>query len=733
MSRRAALWVGLAWGAVARPLAAQEIPGRAAISAYRDSLAQVTDPAALRAIVEAERRHRSPADREFQRMRLGWALIRLAQLTDSAPPAVDAATQFYEAGVRRRTWPEAWYGLGAAKTVLDGLGVREVRSAHQPAGNGWRQGAILAYLDALKLDPDFRAAAIEAAKLTLRDEEVVVRPGLGPAIERSVRLAPDDPLGWFLPARLQRRLDQDTAAAESYGRALALGGPTRGLAALELARELFWIGRPDRGNVVYYEGADAPDTDAVAAYRKDLATIAPAAVLAEWDSLAPAARPGWLREFWRRREAESGRPAGTRLPTHARRWRMAYERYRLIPAWTRQYQFGMPFRSGNDEIDDRGVIYIRHGDPDQLIPHFGGEGQEPAESWVYRRSDGDMIFHFKLAQTSPRQPAVSGWRAVESIFAIDNVRVLADLIEVDPMYMGLYLASQGGSASEGRESPVKMNERQFVLASLARATTTDSDPLRFTRRLTPIIQAYGVGGSRAGQGRLLVVWAVSGRDAPQASPLGENAGLVYAIRTRVYVNDSAGHVVASLDTIRRFRTSAPLQVDAYLSGAMTLDVPAGIIRTQVMLSDSAERQGGLIGISGIPVPEFAGAPEMSDLVLGLEGQPIFWDRGGSRFSLNPRNAWTTAEAMEIGFELGGIAPGTPYKVRLGIGDIGADSTTPPKASVEFENQASGGREFVTQSLVLRTLRPGRYLLTATVIIGDTVLRREKRITVVQAR
>jgi hypothetical protein len=125
---------------------------------------------------------------------------------------------------------------------------------------------------------------------------------------------------------------------------------------------------------------------------------------------------------------------------------------------------------------------------------------------------------------------------------------------------------------------------------------------------------------------------------------------------------------------------------------------------------------------------------MTDLIVGAARSGVAWSRpGGSPVPLHPLNAWTTDEAVEINFELSGLAGGAPYNVRLGISAIGDDSTTPPKASVEFANQASGGREFVSQSLVLRTLRPGRYLLTATVTIGDTVLRREKRITVVQAR
>ena len=712
------------------PLAAQKPADRAALDAFRDTIHALPDLAEVRSFASKEA-HRSVSDPMLRRLRYAWALVELGQRTDSAPPFIRAADEFWEVAVRHREWPDPWFGMGAAKSGLDALGAREYRSAHQTAGNGWRQGAILAFMEALRADPDFRPAAIEAAKLTLRDENVAVRPGLSEAIQRAVTLVPDDALGWLLLGRFRRRLDQDSAAAVAYGRAFGLGGPTRGVAALEMARELIWIGQPDSGRVMYYVGAVSEQPDALAAYRKDLAPIATGPDLVDWDRLAPSARPEWLLEFWSAREAASGRPAGTRLPTHERRWRTAYEQFRLIPAWTHQYQFGMPFRSGNDELDDRGTIYIRHGDPDQLINHFGGEGEESAQTWVYERSDGNLIFHFKQANPQPQQhqAAVSGWRAVESIAEIGNSRVLPDLLGVDPIYGSLYAATLGGSRQMDPASQMWSRERALVRASITRGTTSDSDPLRFARRLAPIVQVYGIGGPRPGSGQLLVVWAISGRDHPSTDTVPGIVGVFYDIRTRVYVTDSLDRPIAASDTVRRIHAPAPLRPDQFLSGAFSLDVPAGTYRAQVVIADSVGAQGALRSVIGIPVPAFTGPIEMSDLVLGLEGQGLTWNRGGTRFPLNPRNAWTDREAMEIGFELAGLPAGQPYKVRIGLADFGADSTTPPKASVEFENQASGARELVTQSLSLRGVRPGRYLLTATITSVDKVIRRERRITV----
>jgi GWxTD domain-containing protein len=722
----------IALGSLTGPLRAQSADMREEVATFQDSLRKLATPGEVGRLATRDS-HRSVVDPMLRRLRYAWALVELGQRTDSAGPLIRAADEFWEVAVRHRDWPDPWFGLGAAKSGLDALGAREHRSQHQTAGNGWRQGAIIAFMEALRADPDFRPAAIEAAKLSLRDENIAIRPGLAEAIQRAVMSDSADALGWFLLGRFRRRLDRDSAAAVAYGRAFGLGGRTYGVAALELARELIWIGQPDSGRTIYYAGATAEEPDAIAAYRKDLAPIATETDLKEWDGLAASARPAWLLAFWGAREAASGRPAGTRLPTHERRWRTAYEQFRLIPAWTHQYQWGMPYRSGNDELDDRGTIYIRHGDPDRLIDHFGGAGEESAQTWVYERPDGDLIFHFKLSNPGPHEAAVSGWRAVESIATIDNSHVLPDLIGVDPIYTSLYLATLGGSRQNDPGSQMWARERQLVRASIARGTTTDSDPLRFARKLAPIVQAYGVGGGRAGSGQVLVVWAISGRDHPRTDTLPGVAGVFYGIRERLYLTDTVDRPIATLDTVIRVHAPAPLRPGQFLSGTFTLEVPAGRYRAQLVIADSVGEQGALRSIVGIPVPAFTGSFEISDLVLGLEGQGLVWNRAGTRFPLNPRNAWTSSEAVEIGFELAGLPPGQSYKVRIALADLGADSTTPPKASVEFENQASGARELVTQSLSLRGVRPGRYLLTTTITADGKAIRRERRITVAAAQ
>jgi hypothetical protein len=234
---------------------------------------------------------------------------------------------------------------------------------------------------------------------------------------------------------------------------------------------------------------------------------------------------------------------------------------------------------------------------------------------------------------------------------------------------------------------------------------------------------------------LVVAFSLPTNDRLVPIPLPDG-GTGYLLRLRVTAADDSGRTTLDSDTLLRVRTSHPLARGEHLSVVRSYLLPAtGEQRVRLILTDTARTFGAVRIVNAVPVPPTDGPrPVMTDLIVGATRSGIAWARPGSApVPLHPLNAWTTDEEVEITFELAGLAAGAPYTVRIGIADLGADSTAPPKASVAFENRATGGRDFVSQSLVLRTLRPGRYLLTATVTAGGTVLRRERRITVVKAR
>ena len=50
-------------------------------------------------------------------------------------------------------------------------------------------------------------------------------------------------------------------------------------------------------------------------------------------------------------------------------------------------------RPSNAVYDDRGLLYVRMGDPDEVAIHGGGECIEPNVSWAYDRPGGFRVYH----------------------------------------------------------------------------------------------------------------------------------------------------------------------------------------------------------------------------------------------------------------------------------------------------------------------------------------------------
>src|SRR6185312_13282717 len=160
--------------------------------------------------------------------------------------------------------------------------------------------------------------------------------------------------------RVEREVGDGDSALAAFRGYLAKGS-NHSLGQLELARTLFLLGRFD-GMQPYYEGAASDDSTTVASYRTDLATIASDSVLREFDNAHGAQRATYLRHFWSSRDRIELRADGERLREHYRRIFYARKNFQLTSN-NRHYDIVERYRSGSRDFDDRGVIYIRHGEP----------------------------------------------------------------------------------------------------------------------------------------------------------------------------------------------------------------------------------------------------------------------------------------------------------------------------------------------------------------------------------
>lgn len=484
----------------------------------------------------------------------------------------------------------------------------------------------------------------------------------------------------------------------------------------------------------YYEGArHAGAAAARSLYREDIGWVASPEELARFDALPGPDLTGWLQGFWQKRDVADARPPGSRLREQFRRYFYAMEHYRLTPrarkdTWwtvktaapgltgeTEDPALGQNllrgFQSSQNLFDDRGVVYLRHGAPDQIQLEMqessGDQTIGGATVWRYFRPSGDLILQFADVPNDGTAGDVALARALVAPNAL--------------------CAMQGGRACAiaGGASPATFRDYQAVDGRLSRdvdvATTTDDYRPHFDKSFTPLVQLYAVGSVVPGEGTLLAVFAVPGNKFPRRNvPQG---GVVYPLHLRLSAAAADGRDVASVDTTRYFVTPKKLGKGQYLTGFLSLRVPPGIWQATLSVADSAERIGTAVRSDSLQVPALnSGELTMSDLILGQLPATLVWHTNGEVVPLNPLNAWSEHGGLSLYYELGGLRPGATYRTAI---EFRQEDKT--RLAVRFEEQATGTRQSVRRNINLADLKRGDYWLVLSVRdeAGHTIQRRQR--------
>src|ERR1051326_4201462 len=415
---------------------------RASIESLRDSLAGVTDTVALHAleaatIAVAKERRNDP----LIHIRLGFIGYRLGETTKTKSHYDDAAGEFEWAAELQNDWPYPWYGLGLAEVSIGESSSIAIENIRQMLGKDYLSKAARAFARAAEADPAFASAVVDLATTALTQR---IHPRLQVALN-AVRLAAAGPAGrhpdvQLVRGRVEREAGEGDSAIAAFTTYLAIGGDS-GVGLLELARSYYFAHKPGQGWVAYFAGAHAATSAAaLTLYRLDLSWIADSTELAAFDGLPnPDARQQWLERFWARRDAAEARDVGERLAEHYRRWFYARHNFRLVSRH-RHYDMTEVYRAAQTEFDDRGVIYLRHGEPDkraqficQSTAEPNGEGCAANESWLYHRRDGDLIFHFAARDD------VQDFKLVESLADVLGFnRAVRATTSIDPELAALY-------------------------------------------------------------------------------------------------------------------------------------------------------------------------------------------------------------------------------------------------------------------------------------------------------
>lgn len=715
----------LCWGG---DISAQAPAERRALERLRDSIAVSVDTAGLLALeAEGIARARRERDDPMHHLRLGLLALRLAELRPGAH-LEDAIGEFEWAVELRPDWPWPWYGLGLAEA-------RARNRAGDFAGGLWTmlgldrdRRAGRAFARAVAADPTFVSGLVEFARIAL--EQRLDAPIL-PALE-ALREATASPVGWhpellLARGRLERLVGEPDSARLAFQRSLLLGARAP-LVQLELARTLALLREAPPAAVAraYFAGASTRDREVVAMYRRDLEPIARDDELAAFDARDGDARAEWLRAYWARLGARDLRDPAERLAEHFRRWDVARRDFRL-PPFRRRYRWGLEiYQSGDSELDDRGVIWLRHGPPALRVEwpraeylrlperrNFGNE------SWRYDRPEGPMVLHF-VAHDDPQD-----YRAVDTPIQLD---VPLWLLEARAHELpGLERMIRAGPATAGWVTEeVRLQGR----ASITIATETTAWERSYAGVLTGRAQ-WLAAGERDGQPLAHLIYAVDADSLRQWSTRRGEPSVPLRVRASFLARD--GSVVATLDTVHRMPVPS---ADARLVAArVEVPVRPGLLKVRYGV-EAGPDLGAIYPVDSIVAPRIAGRRlEASALLIGRERVSLPWEATPSDTAwLDAGGIYSANDTLAVYAEAYGLAAGVPVEVSLSLTRerTGLSRLLGGRQQVIALSEritSPGGPLRLRRQLGLGEVAPGQYVLELVVSGGGQRVVRRRGLTI----
>ncbi len=675
-----------------------------------------------------------------------------------------AVRHFEEAALRSPALAEPWFGLALSRLSLYESGANALFSPTQPLGQPNRAAWASHLRAALTRDPAHTGALTSIGHVLApqgdRDQPEWIRE----AVARGESLGVATPELHLVRGRLARQEGRYAESIQAFESYIDAGGD-RSIAALETARSLAGALEPDAAAASYLDGVAHLTPAGLALYRADLALIAEEPEIATFTALDPVAATAWIERFWRRRDAADVRPEGDRLREHLRRWVVANERYRVVDpdrrllyhepwapiapcvpkdsfslsqAGARELSDSLDPRRQERILDDRGLMYLRHGDPLRVIWTMGAADRQLAAAgalvdrnsanWSQLNADqvaaeialrgqsGDdrgintaeiwtYLIEGKVRSYMFRGSSYLGYSAATTLTSDISSPELALLrAQVDPRFMTVWSRYQNPFPPKAPIECMVTIQRlaKEVRGDLMLGGSTDDDPLLFPIPTRPAVQVAAVGHPAERNAQVVFAYGLPG-DRLLAARM--DSQFVYIVRWRLTAVDSTGDVHRLEGEFSR--TSADsLKAGEFLSGTLTLPLPAGLWQVGIAFWQPDERHGGVVQARDVLID--GGDATLSDLILGRENDLVRWND----VPMNPLRTWKKGSTIAVHAELRGLALGearTTFEVRQ------LDRTTGrPAVRVAGTTTIGGPLTLIDREVALGRLAPGVYRLTLTV-------------------
>ena len=469
------------------------------------------------------------------------------------------------------------------------------------------------------------------------------------------------------------------------------GVGARGFAEVERARQLFAEGRPDEAFAVMRTACASGDSLALEALWTDFRGLATSNELAEWNGRPPTTRCAFLGTMIAERAMRAGVSNEARLAQHYERLDRARRDWGLDEPRVQTGAAELYGRHPELEYDDRGLIFVRMGVPDEVA--FAIAGQDSAmgnriEGWRYDRPEGPRVFFFapvtrvgigladyRLLDAAWR--ALGRWSAISEIdfvFPTGLDTITAASFPGLPPLVYLYLSFQGldpiyatrAYRMRSFEGTALMHElsrdRQETLADVAFAVDSVPDAPDLSPSLSFIWERLRFLDPSSTE---TVVWFLAtARAGDLEERAAEDRSSVYRVQLSATVQ--RGTAVTADSSLTEVRPDRSLDDDDAVVARLPVSVGPGSYPFTLILRDGndAERASGNWTRGSVTGMRPSNLPEISDLAVAADSGGT-WTRDGVTFlAVSPSHVTKPDGELHLYFEVYGLPGGSRYDVEI---------------------------------------------------------------------
>jgi GWxTD domain-containing protein len=596
-----------------------------------------------------------------------YELLERAEATGD-PDGLDPAKDFFEAQIEAgRDLPRAHNGLGRYYMQQHEHAITVFESIQKLFNWDHITQARKQFRLATEADPRFVEAWYNwgLAGRKAKDEDALREAAR--ALRKAVQLDPSYRDAYRLLAVTLRDLGDFEASEKALAEWRATPGASLALLNLEQAYlELGVRENVSSGAKLYWEGLAAAGTaEELNAYFEDMKFILSQKELEALKELDVEGRRAWIESYWQRSADDAVVTRDERLAEHYRRLSHVERTFALAIPQRRHYSAISAYRPKEQSgFDDRGVIYLRHGTPDD-VARFTGPNVQRNESWRYRRADGDLVFHFvsdedtqdfklvtSLADALIRTNSTLGQQRASS----ENVGELFESRSgLDPIYNRLAF----------QFDPMLLREEEEDIARDVKEGTSTASYVPESPDSLPFFTYPAAFRGASGDPEINLYFGVPTSELEMQQD-GETARLAYS--AQLVVADPDGETVAAraVDSLAVALPQAPSREEGVLvPDVLQSTLPAGDYRYRLRVRDLLSGKTGTIAAE-IEIPDFRGF-SMSSIVLASRVDPAGasgkFARGDMKVVPLPSLRFRVGQPVFVYYEIYGLSPGEDGRTR----------------------------------------------------------------------